>query len=141
MSDDETIISEPLLEGNEQTRREMEEARTYINSGEKLLAIINGNVEGRTSLNRLALTERRIVFYPGAEGLLGSFVRENARSYDYGQIETIQGTKGTLLGEITLSAKNRIVRFRNMTKDDVDLVAGMISRRRALGDLASTKHP
>ena len=132
MSSDEVIISEPLIEGKGQINKEMEEARTHIKCGEKLFAIVNGNVEGQTSLNRLALTDNRIVFYPVTEGLLVSFIMAKIRSYDYGQIEAIQGTKGTFLGEITLSTKKEVIRFRNMTKDDVDQVADMISRRRAL---------
>jgi len=128
LSDDEVLFSESLLEDEEQTDEEAEIAQTYIDPDEKLLAVIEGNVDGESSLNRLALTDRRVVFYPRSEGFLSAFKKTSAASFAYSQIETVQGRKGTLLGEINLSAKDRIIRFKNMAKDDVDQIAGMISR-------------
>jgi len=128
VSDDEVLFSESLLEDEEQADEEAEEAEMYLDPDEKLLAIIEGNVDGESSLNRLALTDRRIIFYPRSKGLLAAFRKTSILSFGYGQVSTVQGRKGTLMGEINLSTKDRIVRFKNMAKDDVDQIAGMISR-------------
>jgi len=128
MSNDEVLFSESLLEDEEQADEEADEAGKYLDPDEKLLAIIEGNVDGESSLNRLALTDRRIIFYPRSEGLLAAFKKTSVLSFDYGQVGTVQGRKGALMGEINLSTKDRIIRFKNMIKDDVDQIAGMISR-------------
>jgi len=126
--EDEVLFSGSLLEDEEQADEEAEEAETHLDPDEKLLAIIEGTVDGESSMNRLTLTDKRIIFYPRSKGLLSAFRKTSAISLNYGQIETVQGRKGTLLGEINLSTKDRIVRFKNMAKDDVDQIAGMISR-------------
>jgi len=135
-SDDEVLFSESLLEDEEQADEETEEAEKHLDPDEKLLAIIEGLVDGASALNRLALTDKRVIFYPRGGGLLTAFQKTSAISIDYGQIVTAQGKKGALLGEINLSTRERIVRFKDMAKDDVDQIAGMISRMK---DKAATQ--
>lgn len=84
----------------------------------------------------MALTDKRIVFYPRGKGLIAIFKKTNAKSFNYDQIISVQGKKGWLMGEISLATKERIIRFKNMLKDDVDQIATMISRRK---DIAKTE--
>jgi hypothetical protein len=122
------LFSESLLEDEEQAEEEEEEAKNYVDSDEGLLAIIEGAVDGQSSLNRLAVTDRRIVFYPRSKGLFGSLSKASAVSLNYDQLVTVEGKKGTLLGEINVSTKENIFRFKNMAKNDVDQIADLISR-------------
>jgi plasmid stabilization system protein ParE len=130
--EDETLFSENLLgsedEEDELVEEETEEAEKYVDPDEKLRAIIEGVVDGQTSLNRLAVTDSRIVFYPKGGGFLSSFTKTSAIFLDYDQIVTVQGKKGLALGEIGVSTKDRIIRFKDMAKDDVDQIANMIQR-------------
>jgi len=129
--EDETLFSESLLEGEDEDEladEENEEAEKYLDPDEKLRAVIAGVVDGSSSLNRLAVTDGRIIFYPKGGGFLSSFSKTNAIVLDYDQIMTVQGKKGMVLGEIGVSTKDRIVRFKDMAKDDVDQIANMISR-------------
>ncbi len=129
--EDETLFSESLIEGDDEDEladEETEEAEKYVDPDEKLRAIIEGVVDGQTSLNRLAVTDSRIVFYPKGGGFLASFSKTSAIFLDYDQIITVQGKKGMVMGEISVSTKDRIVRFKDMAKDDVDQIANMISR-------------
>jgi len=133
MSDEnETLFSENLLEGDEEelAEDESEEARKYIDPDERLLAVIEGVVDGRTSLNRLAVTDCRIIFYPRGGGFLASFTKTSAISLDYDKIITVEGKKGMLLGEIGIATKENVFRFKDMAKDDVDQIANMIVRRK-----------
>jgi plasmid stabilization system protein ParE len=68
------------------------------------------------------------VFYPKGGGFLASFSKTSAIFLDHDQIITVQGKKGMVMGEIGVSTKDRIVRFKDMAKDDVDQIANMISR-------------
>ena len=130
--EDETLFSENLLgdedDEDEGVDEETEEAEKYLDPDEKLRAIIEGVVDGQTSLNRLAVTDSRIVFYPKGGGFLASFSKTSAVFLDYDQIITVQGKKGMVMGEIGVSTKDRIVRFKDMAKDDVDQIANMIQR-------------
>jgi plasmid stabilization system protein ParE len=130
--EDETLFSENLLgdedDEDELVDEETEEAEKYLDPDEKLRAIIEGVVDGQTSLNRLAVTDSRIVFYPKGGGFLASFSKTSAIFLDYDQIITVQGKKGMVMGEIGVSTKDRIVRFKDMAKDDVDQIANMIQR-------------
>lgn len=129
--EDEILFSESLLEGDdgdELADEETEEAEKYLDPDERLRAVIAGVVDGSSSLNRLAVTESRIIFYPKSSGFLSSFSKTNAIILEYDQIITVQGKKGVMLGEIGVSTKDRIVRFKDMAKDDVDQIANMISR-------------
>ena len=130
--EDETLFSENLLGGEDEeeelAEEETEEAEKYLDPDEKLRAIIEGVVDGQTSLNRLAVTDTRIVFYPKGGGLLASFSKTSAIVFDYDQIVTVQGKKGMVMGEIGVSTKDRIVRFRDMAKDDVDSISNLIQR-------------
>lgn len=129
--EDETLFSESLLQGDDEDEladEESEEAEKYLDPDEKVRAIIEGVVDGQTSLNRLAVTDTRIVFYPKGGGFLASFSKTSAISLDYDQIATVQGKKGIVMGEIGVSTKDRIVRFKDMAKDDVDHIANMILR-------------
>jgi hypothetical protein len=135
MADDETIFSGSLIEGDEEEREELaeeesDEARKYVDPEERLLAVIEGVVDGRTSLNRLAVTDNRIVFYPKGGGFLASFSKTNAISLDYDKMITVEGKKGMLMGELDFSTKENIFRFKDMAKDDVDQIANMILRRK-----------
>jgi hypothetical protein len=130
--EDETLFSENLLgdedDEDERVDEETEEAEKYLDPDEKLRAIIEGVVDGQTSLNRLAVTDSRIVFYPKGGGFFASFSKTSAIFLDYDQIITVQGKKGMVMGEISVSTKDRIVRFKDMAKDDVDQIANMVSR-------------
>lgn len=129
--EDETLFSESLIEGDDEDEladEETEEAEKYVDPDEKLRAIIEGVVDGQTSLNRLAVTDNRIVFYPKGGGFLASFSKTSAIFLDYDQIVTVQGKKGMVMGEIGVSTKDRIVRFKDMAKDDVDSISNLISR-------------
>jgi len=130
--EDETLFSENLLgdedDEDELMDEETEEAEKYLDPDEKLRAIIEGVVDGQTSLNRLAVTDSRIVFYPKGGGFLASFSKTSAIFLDYDQIITVQGKKGMIMGEIGVSTKDRIVRFKDMAKNDVDQIANMIQR-------------
>jgi hypothetical protein len=133
MSDDEdeVLFSESLLEGDDEEEladEETEEAEKYVDPNEKLRAIIEGAVDGQTSLNRLAVTDTRIIFYPKGGGFLASFSKTSAIFLDYDQIVTVQGKKGMVMGEIGISTKDRIVRFKDMAKDDVDSISNLISK-------------
>lgn len=130
-NEDETLFSEHLIEGDDEDEladEETEEAEKYVDPDEKLCAIIEGIVDGQTSLNRLAITDTRIVFYPKGGGFLASFSKTSAIFLDYDQIVTVQGKKGMVMGEIGVSTKDRIVRFKDMAKDDVDSISNLISR-------------
>jgi hypothetical protein len=130
--EDITVFSENLL-GNEAEEREelaeeeTEEARKYVGYDSKIRAIIEGVVDGQTRLNRLAVTNNQVVFYPKG-GFLASFQKTSAVFLDYDQIVAVQGRKGIVMGEISVSTKDRIIRFKDMAKDDVDQIANMISR-------------
>ena len=129
--EDEILFSESLLESDDEDEladEETEEADKYLDPDEKLRAIIAGVVDGSSSLNRLAVTDCRIIFYPKGGGFLSSFSKTNAIALDYDQIITVQGKKGMVLGEIGISTKDRIVRFKDMAKDDVDQISNLISR-------------
>ena len=128
--EDEILFSETLLEDEEQAEEEEEEARSYLEPDERLIAIIEGSVDGQKALNRLAVTDARIIFYPARRGFLSAFKKASAISIDYDQIVTVQGKKGVLLGEINVSTKDSIIRFKDMAKDDVDQIASLISRLR-----------
>lgn len=130
MSDDEdeVLFSDSLSEDEEQADEEEEEAEKYLDPDEKLLAIIEGIIDGQSSLNRLVVTDKRIMFYPRGKGFLAAFQKTNAISLNYNQIVTVEGKKGVLLGEINVSTTERIIRFKNMTKDDVDYIANLIPR-------------
>ncbi len=142
VSDNEIVFSESLLRDEEQvggtTGEEVAEAKKYCTPDEKLLAIIDGSVDGESSFNRLALSDRRIIFYQRTrtEGFLTVYQKKNAISLDYGRVDSVQGRKGIMLGEVSLSTKERIIRFKNVDKRDVDRIAGMISRMR---DRVATK--
>jgi hypothetical protein len=130
--EDQTIFSDSLLgiEGKEDELaiEETEGAEKYVDPNERLRAIIQGVVDGQTSLNRLAVTDSRIVFYPKGGGFLESFRKTNPISLFYDQIVAVQGRKGIALGEIEVSTKDRIIRFKDMSKGDVDQIANMIQR-------------
>ena len=133
---DEILISDNLFEGarddedeDDITDEEIEEAEKNTETDEKILAIIQGNVDGRGPLNRLAVTDSRIIFYPKG-GIRAAFSKVNAVSVNFDQIITVEGKKGRLLGEIGVSTKGNIFRFKDMAKDDVDQIAGMILRRK-----------
>jgi hypothetical protein len=129
--EDEILFSESLLEGDDEeelAEEESEEAEKYLDPDEKLRAIIAGVVDGSSSLNRLAVTDGRIIFYPKGGGFLSLFSKTNAIVLDYDQIVTVQGKKGMVLGEIDVSTKDKIIRFKDMAKDDVDPIVNMISR-------------
>jgi hypothetical protein len=130
--EDQTIFSDSLLgiEGKEDELaiEETEGAEKYVDPNERLRAIIQGVVDGQSSLNRLAVTDSRIVFYPKGGGFPASFRKTNAISLFYDQMVTVQGRKGIALGEIEVSTNDRIIRFKDMAKDDVDQIANMIQR-------------
>ena len=128
--EDEILFSETLLEDEEQAEEEEDEARGYLDPDERLLAIIEGSVDGQSALNRLAVTDSRIIFYPAKRGLLSAFKKTSAVSIDYCQIVAVQGKKGVLLGEINISTKDSIIRFKDMAKDDVDQISNLIQRLR-----------
>jgi hypothetical protein len=65
------------------------------------------------------VTDSRVVFYPKGGGFLGLFSKTSAISLDYDQIIIVQGKKGMVMGEIGISTRDRIVRFKDMAKDDV----------------------
>jgi hypothetical protein len=77
--EDETMFSENLLgdedDEDELVEEETEEAEKYLDPDEKLRAIIEGVVDGQTSLNRLAVTDSRIVFFPK----VGAFSHRSAK--------------------------------------------------------------
>jgi len=130
--EDEIWFSENLLgdedEEDELVEEETEEAKKYIDPDGKLRAIIEGVVDGQISLNRLAVTDSGIVFYPKGGGFLASFSKTSVISLDHDQIVTVQGKKGLALGEIGVSTKDRIIRFKDMAKDDMDMIANMIQK-------------
>jgi len=126
--EDEILFSETLLEDEEQAEEEEEEARGYLDPDEKLLAIIEGSIDGQSALNRLAVTDSRIIFYPMSRGFLSAFKKQSAISLDYDQIVTVEGRKGMLLGEINVSTRDAIFRFKDMAKDDVDQISSLIKR-------------
>lgn len=68
------------------------------------------------------------MFYPRGGGFLASFSKTGVISLDYDQIITVQGKKGMVMGEIGVSTKDKIVRFKDMAKDDVDSIANLIQR-------------
>jgi hypothetical protein len=143
--EDQTIFSDSLLgiEGKEDELaiEETEGAEKYVDPNERFRAIIQGVVDGQTSLNRLAVTDSRIVFYPKGGGLPASFHKTNAISLFYDQIVTVQGRKGIALGEIEVSTNDKIIRFKNMAKDDVDQIANMIQRLKSNAKAQGVANP
>jgi hypothetical protein len=121
----EPLVDECILEeGNEAA--EIANCKNYLDPHERLLAIIAGDVDGRVELNRLALTDRRVILY--------SQVRlQRAISFGYEEIVTVKGKKGmflTHLGEINLLGKSGSVRFKNMGEQYLEQITKMISRMR-----------
>jgi hypothetical protein len=114
------------IEGAQRVAEEISLCKKYFLPNEKLLAIIMGDVDGKPELNRLALTDNRIIFYS----------RDNSQSailFDYEQIDTVRGKKGkvlTHLGEINLYMKGQPVRFRNMLEEYVDHILDIIHKMR-----------
>lgn len=144
MSDDDILFSENLLGANdedESANEETEEALKYVEPDEKLRAIIEGIVDGQASLNRLAVTEGRIVFYSKGGGILSAFSKTSAIFLEHDQITTVEGKKGLVMGEILFSTKDRILRFKNMAKDDVDQIANLISRLKGRAKTQSVMSP
>ena len=143
MPEDDILFSESILEGDEEESadEETEEAEKYVEPDEKLRAIIEGIIDGQSSLNRLAVTEGRIIFYPKGGGLLSSFSKTSAIFVEYDQITTVQGKKGMVLGEILFSTKDRILRFKDMAKDDVDQISNLISRLKGKAKTQSVMTP
>jgi hypothetical protein len=144
MSDDEVLFSESLLGGDDEdecAEEETEEAEKYLDPDEKLRAVIEGVVDGQISLNRLAVTEGRIIFYAKGGGILSAFSKTSAIFLDHDQITTVQGKKGLVLGEILFSTKDRILRFKDMAKDDVDQIANLVSRLKGKAKTQSVMSP
>ena len=116
--------STPLIDEwiGEQGNDEESEFRRVLNGDEKLLALVAARGERR--LNRLAVTNRRVVIY--SQGKIQSVV-----SYDYGKIDKAEGKRSaflTHLGDINLSTREGFVRFKNVGVEYVDQVVALITR-------------
>jgi len=119
----EPLIDEWILEQGEEAA-EIACCRNFFDPGEILMAIITGNVDGEPGLDRLALTDRRIILYSRARP-------QDALSFGYEQLSSVKGKRGkvlTHLGEVNLSARGRSVRFKNIGVDYVDQILDLISR-------------
>lgn len=114
----------PLVDewiGEQGKAEEISYCKKYLDPNEKLLAIIAARVE--TGLNRLVLTDRRIILYPQ-----GKF--QDGISLNYDQIDTVKRRQEEFLihlGDIILSAEGRIVKFEKVGVEYADQIVGMIS--------------
>ena len=85
--------------------------------------MLTGTVEGIPTLNRLTLTNMRILFY-------SKTTFQNPISIDYGQVENVKRKNGTFLphlGEIKVSSKGKVIRFKNVGIEYIDQIINLIS--------------
>lgn len=119
------LIDERIdIEGKQYVDKEFSHCKKHLDPNEKILALIEGNVGEKPELNRLALTDRRIIFYPRGKS-------NGAITFDYKQIDTIKGKRGkilTHLGEVTLYTKGRTLSFKNMLEEYIDQIVDMTSK-------------
>ena len=81
-----------------------------------------GEVEGKPELDRLALTDRRVLFYSAKSS-------DACMKFDYGQVASVDARKGKVLkhlGEINLSVEGERVRFKNILKESAEQVLNTI---------------
>jgi hypothetical protein len=102
---------------------ETDEAKKHINPQEKIRAVVTGCLDGQTSLNRILLTEKQVVFYTKGVGFLESTSKASPISLNYDQIISFQVKKGWIsLGEISISTKDKNFKFQNVEHDNVNLI-------------------
>jgi hypothetical protein len=120
------LIDERIdIEGARHVAQETSICKQHLLSGEKLLAIVLGEVEGRPELDHLALTDRRIIFYSSGKS-------EKPMILNHEEIKTVKGKKGkvlTHLGEINLNAKRKTVRFKNILAEYVDEIVQKMNKK------------
>ena len=113
------------IEGKQYVEEEFAHCQKYLDPNENIVALITGTVEGTPTLNRLVLTNKRILFYPKT-------TLQNTISIDYLEVTQIKGKRNTFrthLGEINVSAKGKDVRFKNVGIEYVNQITDLISRR------------
>ena len=116
--------SAPLIDEwiGEQGDNEESEFRRVLGGDERLLALVAGR--GEKGLNRLAVTDRRVVVY--SQGRIQSLV-----SYRYREIYKVEGKRSavlTHLGDIILSTGEGVVSFKNVGAKTIDQVVALITR-------------
>ncbi len=115
------------IEGKQYVTKEISLCKRHLDSKEKILAIITGYVEGNSTLDRLALTDRRIVFYSRDDF-------QKAMVFDYEEIDSVEGKKGrffTHLGEIKLCTRRETISFKNALEEYVDRIVDILSGMRS----------
>jgi len=114
------LVDEWISEQGNETE-EISHCKKYLNSDEKVLAIVAAREE--YGMNRLALTDKRVVFYPR-----GNF--QGGLIFGYGEIDSVQGRHDrflTHLGEINVSAKGIDVTLKKVGVEYVDKIIRMIT--------------
>lgn len=123
----DSLIDERIdIEGAHRVAQETHICKQHFVPREKLLAIIVGEVEGNPELDRLALTDRRIIIYSSTR-------LKDVLTFGYGQVENVEGNKGkvlTHLGEINLFAEGAKVRFKNILEEYVGQILDTISKKK-----------
>lgn len=115
-------IVEEALDKEKTEAEEISHCEKNLNPNEKLLLIVAARGK-KSELNRLALTDRRVIFYPKDKF-------QNGTSFDYDQIDTVKRKQRRLLGhlaDITLSAKGETVKFEEVGIEWTDEVINKIS--------------
>ena len=101
---------------------ETAECQRLLTVGERLLELVAAR--GQPGLNRLAVTDKRVIFY--SRGNIQSAV-----SYEYEQISEVRGQRNVALrhlGEITVSANGSTVSLKNVGIEYVDKVVMLVSK-------------
>ena len=121
------ILDERIdIEGAESVNKEVEKCKRYLKPKEKLIALFVGNLEGKPTFNRLAITKKRLIFYSQTNPL-------NSLAFNYEQIDTVRAIKGkilTHLGEINLTTSGNKLRFTNVLEADSRIAADLIRKMR-----------
>jgi hypothetical protein len=114
------------IEGAGHVQKETSTCKQYFVPGEKLVAIVLGEVEGEPELDRLALTDKRILLYSANQS-------RDALKFDYRQIAGVDVKRGNVLqhlGEINLFVEGQHVRFKNVLQESLEQVLNTISERK-----------
>jgi len=124
------------IEGKQFVEEEILRCRSLCGRGEEIQALVRGNFDGERELDRLALTDKRVILYARD----GSHA---AKMLDYAKIGTVKQARGRILthmGEIHLQTKEGVFKFKNLQAEYPDRLARTISTMK-LAALIHTAQP
>jgi hypothetical protein len=121
-----TIVDDQIdIEGEQYVKEEFAQCRKHLDPHENIVALITGTVEGTPNLNRLAITNTRLLYYPKT-------TVQTAISLEDSDVNQIKGKRNpvlTHLGEITVISKGKRIRFKNVGIEYVHQITDLISSR------------